>query len=424
MGRGVGRRGPEATSRIQTQAAFWIALLAVSLFTGNNNSSAAPSPLLKPQPVTMAELARVKSGGVSVVEVSDYIFGGYQGELPSPPHADLNPKKAFVVRWEKFPFRFVFAHEGSYCPWFEFPSGAGLCYQFFEGNDGWAELFNDWGRKEQNSFVQIIEPGPRRVWVRWTYFGVNQTNGARAFCATEDFWAYPNGHVLRRQSFESLIPGENKGYAREPIEMIGLCPVGKLWFDVLRPQPDTSESHALAVLDAFSNNRYDVFWQRKPDTLFKAIPRRTGCDWKVLDDSPGVALIVPMREGAPFCVFGDASGFGHEFTRLKEHSFKDTGGWNWNSHSWDHWPIGWLNSQANDVNERTLQTYPNHFSPAGMDFWALPNEQVERRVFYSLIGVGGKDLEKVRRVARQWLKQGAAGIAMRDSGAGLPVTFK
>src|SRR5262245_32820596 len=58
-------------------------------------------------PYTMAELGRMNSDGVSVVEVSDYVFGGYKGGFASPPHADLNPKKAFVVTWNQFPYRFV-----------------------------------------------------------------------------------------------------------------------------------------------------------------------------------------------------------------------------------------------------------------------------------------------------------------------------
>ena len=97
----------------------------------------------------------------------------------------------------------------------------GVCFQFFEGNDGWAELFNNWGRQERNSFVDILEMGPQRVWLRWTYFGVNMEAGRPAYRGTEDFWAYPNGLILRRQCYESLIPKEHKGYAREPIELIG-----------------------------------------------------------------------------------------------------------------------------------------------------------------------------------------------------------
>jgi hypothetical protein len=317
----------------------------------------------------------------------------------------------------------VFSHEGSYCPWFEFPSGSAQCFQFFEGNDGWAELFNNFGRMEQNSFVEVLESGPKRVWVRWTYFGVNQDSGARAYRGTEDFWAFPNGHVLRKQSFESLMPHDHRGYAREPIEMIAMSPVGKLWYDVLEENPATGESHALAVLDAYSTNRFDVYWQRKPGTLFESTPRRAGCSWKLLDDSPGVALIIPQKAGAAFCVMGDAGGYGHTFTRIKEHSFLDTGGSGWVSHSWDHWPIGWLNSQANDVNADSNKKYPNHFSPAGMDTWGLTDEQTEGRAFYSLIGVGGKDLEAIRKVARKWLDAGDDGAQKPEVAAKLPRTF-
>jgi hypothetical protein len=404
---------------------LWAAIL-LSGFGGTAQQVSAPV-LTKPRPVTMADVTRRETRGVSVVEVTDYVFGGYQGEFPSPPHADKNPKRAFIVSWEQFPCRLVFAHEGSYCPWFEFNSGAGFCYQFFEGNEGWAELFNDFGRKEKNSFVDVIESGPNRAWIRWTYFGVNMESGEPAYRATEDFWAYPNGLVLRRQTYESLIPDKNIGYAREPIEMIGMCPVGKLWGDVLRTGDSPTERHALSVMDPFSEKRYDVYWTPKPDAkeIWKAAARRAGCNWKEVDDAAGVALIVPMRDGSPFCVFGDASGFRHDFTRIKEHSFNDTGGWGWVASSWDHWPIGWLNSQAHPVDAESLRIYPNHFSPAGMDFWDLPNQESANRSFYSLIGVGGDDLEEIRRIARQWLAKGEAGVVNPESGADLrPVPIK
>lgn len=360
-------------------------------------------------------------GNITAIETTNYVFGGYTGDWPSPPHADGNPKRAVIISWKNFPFRFVFAHEGSYCPWFEFPSGAGHSYQFFEGNDGWAELFNDFGRRETNSFVEIVEHGPERVHVRWTYFGVNQNNGQRAYRATEDFWAFPNGHVLRRQSFTTLMPNDHRGYAREPIEMIGLCPKGKLWRDVLQTNP-TGEHHALAVLDAFSTNRYDVYWKHKPDTLHEATPRRAGSDWKSLDDSHGVVLVTPLRDGPAFCVMGDAGGFVHDVTRIKEHSFKDTGGIGWVSQSWDHWPIGWLNSQAHEVTADSLPKFPNHFSPAGMDLFALANDKVERRESWSLIGIGSKDFEAVRKIARDWLELGAANISNLDKVSKLPST--
>jgi hypothetical protein len=43
-----------------------------------------------------------------------------------------------------------------------------------KGNNGWAGLFNDNGRKKRNSFVTIVQGGPERVWVHWDYFCVNE----------------------------------------------------------------------------------------------------------------------------------------------------------------------------------------------------------------------------------------------------------
>jgi len=374
----------------------------------------------KPKPVAMAQLAAMKTEGVSVVEVSDYVFGGYQGDFPSPPHADINPRKAFIIFWKDFPYRFVFSHEASYCPWFELPSGAGISYQFFEGNDGWAELFNQWGRKERNSFVDIMESGPERVWVRWTYIGVNVEAGEAAYRATEDFYAYPNGLILRRQTYESLIPGQRRGYAREPIEMIAMSPVGKMWYDVLEKDPRTGESHALAVLDVFSKKRHDIYWKRRPNTFLDAIFRREGCRWTELQDASGVIFVYPLLDGSGFSVWGDNSGFHHDYTNIKEFS---AGAWGWISNSWDHWPIGWLNSQGHVVDKESLKRYPNHFAPDGMDFFPLNYEESESGVYYSLLGVTGDDLEKVRHVARQWLEKGIDRIDHPDSGRDLPPVF-
>ena len=94
-----------------------------------------PDPIFeKPAPLSMAELAKRTTDGVSAVEVHDYMIGNYHGALkPSPPHADLNPNKAVVVFWKDHSQRFVFSHEASYCPWLELPNGAGMSNQFFEG---------------------------------------------------------------------------------------------------------------------------------------------------------------------------------------------------------------------------------------------------------------------------------------------------
>ena len=200
------------------QAVLSLTLIVASAAPAQESpdATAEAAASLRLTPITMAELARATTGRVTVHEVSDYVFGGFQGDLPCPPHADLNPRKAFIIRWRDFPFRFVFSHEASYCPWFELPSGGAVSFQFFEGNLGWAELFNNFGRQEQNSSIEILEAGPERVKVRWTYYGVNMETGQRAYRGVEDFWAYPNGLIVRRQTFESLLPDDPRGYAPSP----------------------------------------------------------------------------------------------------------------------------------------------------------------------------------------------------------------
>jgi hypothetical protein len=376
---------------------------------GRQQTSSQVSPV---KPITMAQLQAATTSGVSVAEVSDYVYGGYTGALESPPHADINPRKAYVIYWKDFNYRFVFSHEASYCPWFELPSGAAVSYQMFEGNEGWAELFNEQGRRERNSFVDIIERGERgRVWVRWTYFGVNMTSGDAAYRGVEDFWAYPNGLILRRQRYHTLMPGDKRGYAREPIELIVLSPVGKLWYDVLASDQASGESRAFTGVDAFSRARVDIYWKRKddPKKIFAGTSRRTGSPWKEIDDARGFAGLIPLRDGSPFFVIGDASGFPREGTRLKEHSDrKGTGGWGWGTLTWDHWPIGWLNSQAHDADAESFKRYPGHFAPFGLDLWSMPNEATEGRDFYSLIGVGGQNVEAVRALAKSWLSGNAS----------------
>ncbi|MHB0957894.1 MAG: hypothetical protein ACYC0X_19280 [Pirellulaceae bacterium] len=397
-----------------------LSLSGCLLVAGVLSAADGPVPQNPPVPITLAELGQLGCQGVSVHEVSDYVFGGYQGDFPSPPHADLNPKKAFVIVWKDFPYRFVFAHEASYCPWFELPSGGAVCYQFFEGNLGWAELFNNWGRQERNSFVDIIEPGPQRVWVRWTYFGVNMEHGQPAYRGTEDFWAYPNGMIVRRQSFTTLWPDDPRGYAREPMELIGLCPVGKRWPDVLHRIAGSEERHALAVLDVFSDRRYDVFWTPSAGAVWDSAHRRAGCAWRDLDDAAGVVMAIPLSDGTPFCAFGDSSGFRHDYTRIKDLTYTAEA---WGSICWDHWPIGWLNSQAHVVDAESWKQYPNHFSPLGMDLFALPDTQVAQGEFYSLLGVSGDDWDATRTSVRQWLEKGKAMIARPDSGTDLPVVW-
>ena len=131
-------------------------------------------------------------------------------------------------------------------------------------------------------------------------------------------------------------------------------------------------------------------------------------------------MAVPLSDGTPFCAFGDNSGFQHDYTRIKDLTFESEA---WGSVCWDHWPIGWLNSQAHVVDAESWKRYPNHFSPLGMDLFALSDEKAAQGVFYSILGVSGDDWEVTRRSVRQWLEKGTAAMADPDSGADLPVVW-
>ncbi len=403
--------------------AFCCALAAsASGLIGPAKAEEGPDPIFeKPEPVTMAELAKRTTPGVSALEVSDYAPGHYRGALtPSPPHADGNAKKAVVVFWKDHPQRFVFSHEASYCPILELPNGAAMCDQFFEGNLGEAELMNNLGRKERNSFVDVIQSGPQRVWVRWTYFAVNAGNDTQPrLRGTEDYFAYPNGLVLRRMTYESLIPDDVVGYSTQPVELFGVLPAGSLVKDLFPRDAKHGDYHTLAALDLYSDRRYDIYWGEKGEV------RRRGDDaaMAAIARSPGCALVMPFKDRLLFAAMGDASGFPPGKNQFVNHCTPGAeGGSGWGTGLWDHWPIGWLNSQGNNWKPGSPYAYSfgsigQFFVPEGKrlkSFWKDYSEYCKdmkfnrwtaRRVFYVLLG-SAANWDDIRRVGRNWLDKG------------------
>jgi hypothetical protein len=394
----------------------------VLLAAAHARAEGGPDPVFqKPAPVTMAEFARRTTTGVSALMVSDYAPGRYTGTLnPSPPHADLNAGTAVVVFWKEYPQRFIFSHEASYCPILELPNGAGMCNQFFEGNLGDAELFNRMGRKERNSFVDIIQNGPDRVWVRWTYFAVNLKDDLQPrLRGTEDYFAYPNGLILRRMTYESLMPDDVVGYSTQPVELFGVAPAGMRLRDLFPRDPQHDDYPTLAVLDLYGDRRYDIYWDEN------GAVRRQGDDATLaaIARSPGCVLVLPFRQGLLFAVLGTASGFPAGRNQLIDHCSPGAeGGAGWGAGRWDHWPIGWLNSQGSDWKPDSPYPYSfgsigQFFVPAGKwirSFWKdysanctdmELNRWTAHQVFYVLLGTAHR-WEDVRRIGRSWLDRG------------------
>jgi len=376
----------------------------------------------KPAPITLAEMDGLPFEGVTVHEVTDYAPGHYEGPMePSPPHADMNARRALVIRWEDRPERFIFSHEASYCPLLELPSGAAMCNQFFEGNLGDAELFNDPGRKERNSYVDVVEATSQRVWVRWTYHCVNMNDDTHPrLRGTEDYFAYPNGLVLRRMSYESLMPGEVVGYSTQPVELFGVGPVGSTLPDLFSLEAPHGDYLTHLAFDVYSDKRYALYWteaggvrREGDDATLAAISRSQGC-----------ALVLPFKEKLLFAILGPASGFAPERNQLIDHCTASAeGGAGWGAGLWDHWPIGWLNSQTSYW--KPGSEYPFSFGSIGQ-FFVPPGERIkafspdyfdlckdmennrwtERRLFTVLLGAAD-DLDEVRRIGRAWLDQGS-----------------
>lgn len=415
---------------------LWVAfvVLAGSEMNFSRNicrAAEGPDPILhKAEAISLAELAEKPTSGVSVSEVFDYAPGHYGGDLtPSPPHADLNAKRAVVITWEGLSQRFVFSHEASYCPILELPDGSGMCNQFFEGNiqgtpeknSGSAELFNIKGRRERNSFVDVIQSGPERAWVRWNYFAVDMHDDSQPrLRGTEDYLADPNGLIMRRMTFHSLMPGQPAGYSQQPVELFGIGPVGK-GIDQLFPRDPTHGDYlTLAALDLYGDSQYEIYWGAD-----NAV-RRRGDDATLatISRSPGRALVMPFRDKMLFAILGDASGFVANRSVLVDHCTPEAqGGCHWRQGLWDHWPIGWLNSQTSFWKEGSPYAYSfgsigQFFVPEGKAYTSFVddyfrnsadmelNHWVENRVFYVLLGAAD-DWDEVRRIGRGWLDLGA-----------------
>lgn len=362
----------------------------------------------------------------SAREVRDYAPGHYAGPLtPSPPHADGDPRRAVVVSWSDRSERLIFGHEASYCPLLELPSGAAMCNQFFEGNLGDAELFNDPGRRERNSFVSILEAGPERVWVRWTYFCVNMNDDDQPrLRGTEDYFADPNGLTLRRMSYESLMPDDVIGYSTQPVELFGVAPVGATIAELFARDPEHGDYLTHEVLDLYRDRRYAIYWDEQGGV------RRSGTDalLEAISHSRGCALVLPFRERLLFAILGESSGFAPERNQLIDHCTPGAeGGCGWGTGLWDHWPIGWLNSQTSYW--KPGSPYPFSFGSVGQflvppgkrirdfgrDYPALcqdmdANRWTERRDFGVLLGAA-ESLAEIRRIGRAWLDQGERCMA-------------
>jgi hypothetical protein len=326
----------------------------------------------------------------------------------------------------------VFSHEASYFPILELPNGTSMCHQFFVGNADEAELFNKMGRRERNSFVDVIQAGPERVWVRWTYFAVTkQSDDAPRFRGTEDYISYPNGLILRRMTYSSLMPESVFGYGNGAGMTFGVLPAKVPFGECFLRDAERGDYNVQTVLDLYSDRRHDIFFDERGGA------RRTGDrdTMEALSNSQGCAFVTPFRDRLLFVVQGTASGFLPDHNQYVDIALDPTfdpryGGPNGYA-LYDHWPIGWLNSQ--DHTAQPQSPYPRifvggivqSFVPVGKRLKLIKrdgdefegdmanNRWIGKSIFYSLIG-SATDWSEVRRIGRAWLDKGKACARARS----------
>ncbi len=56
------------------------------------------------------------------------------------------------------------------------------------------------------------------------------------------------------------MPNEVVGYSTQPVELFGVAPVGSVISDLFPRDAQRGDYHTHAVLDLYSDRRYDIFW--------------------------------------------------------------------------------------------------------------------------------------------------------------------
>ncbi|MBU0975299.1 MAG: family 16 glycoside hydrolase [Patescibacteria group bacterium] len=315
------------------------------------------------------------NGTVKVEEKDDYSIGGYN----EPLFADNNPKRALVISWPNKEYQFVFWHEASYVPYWEFPDGSGANYQFFEGANGSGELFNEFGRKDENSNVEIVSSNSKLVILKWFYYDVNKDSGERVGYAEEFYYFFPNGLVLREMELKW-------GYSFEPMELMVINPPGTYWWNEMVKEGD---NYHMSVSMDITGYKVRDYWAKRTDNINDSDFWATGATEQEIENADGVmfrTLLANHKD--PYVMYGNKSF-------VEKGDIQEIGGWGYPH--FVHWPIGWLNSEWKKGTPEEIATYPNHVSMLGTNVQG-------NGPYYWLIGVSDEANENIAEIGRNWLE--------------------
>jgi hypothetical protein len=127
---------------------------------------------------------------------------------------------------------------------------------------------------ERNSFVYIIESGPQRVWIRWTYLDVDEKANPPVLRGTDDFVSYPNGIVWRRQTYQTFYPNRDDAQCASSLDFFSAIPAGVHYSELLPKDEQHGDYQVAAFLDVYSNKQYK-YWDKSISLDGRAILRAT-----------------------------------------------------------------------------------------------------------------------------------------------------
>lgn len=200
--------------------------------------------------ITIIEKPKIPSSittrdGVEVFAktVYDYSFGGYLGTYrPTPPHADGNPNEAVKIIWRSKSSKqkvddqeLVFWRERANVPFFELPylntttnkqTTMGVSFGYLDGRLPHINLINQYGRKGENSVVNILKNKPEEVVIEWIYYITDSSNAGtnRQYKVAEYYYIYPSGVVFRQAKVVDSF-SEGNGYSFKPLTASIMSPV-------------------------------------------------------------------------------------------------------------------------------------------------------------------------------------------------------
>lgn len=342
--------------------------ITLTLTNGSNGTKTCSQDLLVYSPDGF-------KGTVKLEEVDDYVIPSYNGPL----YADNNPKRAVIASWPGSNARFIFWHESAYEPHWEFPNGAGMKYQFFEGAHGSGELLNKYGRMDKNSYPEIIQDDPKLGIVKWWYYDVNMDTGERAAYAEEYFYFFPNGLILREQELQW-------GNSFEPMEFIMINPAKKPWWTTVTKEGDNY--HMSTAMDIYKGLNRE-HWATPGGGLNDANCWASGASEAQMEAATGMLFRSHYKDYVdPFIMYGNNSFVVND--DIKELC-------SWKYPHFVHGNIGWINSEWKKATQEELDTYPT-CTPL------LGTNHDGKGPYYWLIGARDATNSVLADIGKEWLE--------------------